>query len=119
MSLLDGEKAPYVPADGMILNTVTVEFTPGESVLDVLKRVCEASGILLEYSWAPVYDAYYLEGINHLYELDCGSESGWMYQVNGSFPNYGCSEYEVKPGDSIAWRYTCIGTGADLGAEEN
>ena len=119
LPLLDGEKAPYVPADGMILNTVTVEFTPGESVLDVLKRVCEASGILLEYSWAPVYDAYYLEGINHLYEFDCGSESGWMYQVNGSFPNYGCSEYEVKPGDSIAWRYTCIGTGADLGAEEN
>ena len=119
LSLLDGEKAPYVPADGMILNTVTVEFTPGESVLDVLKRVCEASGILLEYSWAPVYDAYYLEGINHLYELDCGSESGWMYQVNGSFPNYGCSAYEVKPGDSIAWRYTCVGMGADLGAEEN
>ena len=119
LSLLDEEKAPYVPAGGMILDTVTVEFTPGESVLDVLKRVCEASHILLEYSWAPVYDAYYLEGINHLYEFDCGSESGWMYQVNGSFPNYGCSDYEVKPGDSIVWRYTCIGMGADLGAEVN
>ena len=111
---LDEGKVPYVPADGVILPKTEVEFTPGESVFDVLRRVCEAAEVSMEYSWAPLYDAYYLEGINHLYELDCGTESGWMYRVNGSFPNYGCSDFKLQPGDEIQWLYTCVGTGADL-----
>ena len=115
--LLDEAKAPYVPADGVILPEITVEFTPGDTVFDVLQKVCEAADIPLEYSWTPLYDSYYLEGINHIYEYDCGAESGWMYQVGGTFPNYGCSSYEVKPGDRIEWLYTCIGLGADLGAK--
>ena len=116
-NLLEEAKIPYVPANGVILPEITVEFTPGENVFDVLQRVCEAADIPLEYSWTPLYDSYYLEGICHLYEFDCGPESGWMYQVNGTFPNYGCSSYEVQPGDSIEWLYSCIGLGADLGAD--
>jgi len=116
-NLLEEAKVPYVPADGVILPEVTVEFTPGENVFDVLQRVCEAADIPLEYSWTPLYDSYYLEGICHLYEFDCGPESGWMYQVSGKFPNYGCSSYEVQPGDRIEWLYSCIGLGADLGAD--
>ena len=117
LNLLEEAKVPYVPADGVILPEITVEFAPGESVFDVLQRVCEAADIPLEYSWTPLYDSYYLEGICHLYEFDCGAESGWMYQVNGSFPNYGCSSYEIHPGDRIEWLYSCIGLGADLGAD--
>ena len=116
-NLLEEAKVPYVPADGVILPEITVEFTPGENVFDVLQRVCEAADIPLEYSWTPLYDSYYLEGICHLYEFDCGPESGWMYQVSGTFPNYGCSSYEVQPGDRIEWLYSCIGLGADLGAD--
>ena len=69
---LEEAKAPYVPEDGEILPVVTVEFTPGETVFDVLQRVCKASELQLEYSWTPLYDSYYVEGINHLYEFDCG-----------------------------------------------
>ena len=115
--VLEEAKVPYVPADGVILPEITVEFTPGENVFDVLQRVCEAADIPLEYIWTPLYDSYYLEGICHLYEFDCGPESGWMYQVSGKFPNYGCSSYEVQPGDRIEWLYSCIGLGADLGAD--
>ena len=114
---LEEAKAPYVPESGEILPVVTVEFTPGETVFDVLKRVCEAADLQIEYSWTPLYDSYYVEGINHLYEFDCGFESGWMYQVNDGFPNYGSSAYEVKPGDKIEWKYTCAGLGTDVGAE--
>lgn len=117
LNMLEEAKMPYVPADGVILAEITVEFSQGESVFDVLQRVCAAADIPLEYSWTPLYDSYYLEGICHLYEFDCGAESGWMYQVNGSFPNYGCSSYEVKPGDQIEWLYSCVGLGADLGAD--
>ena len=114
---LEQAKAPYVPEDGVILPVTTVEFTPGETVFDVLQRVCEASDLQIEYSWTPLYDSYYIEGINHLYEFDCGFESGWMYKVNGWFPNYGCSAYELQGGDDIVWAYTCVGLGMDLGAE--
>ena len=114
---LEEAKAPYVPEDGEILPVVTVEFTPGETVFDVLQRVCEASELQLEYSWTPLYDSYYVEGINHLYEFDCGFESGWMYKVDGWFPNYGCSAYELQGGEEIVWYYTCKGLGTDVGAE--
>ena len=114
---LEAAKLPYVPASGEILPVITVEFTPGETVFDVLKRVCEASDLQIEYSWTPLYDSYYIEGINHLYEFDCGFESGWMYKVNGLFPNYGCSAYELQGGEEIVWAYTCVGLGSDLGAE--
>ena len=114
---LEKAKAPYVPEDGVILPVTTVEFTSGETVFDVLQRVCEAADIQLEYSWTPLYDSYYVEGINHLYEFDCGFESGWMYKVNGWFPNYGCSAYELQGGEEIVWCYTCTGLGTDVGAE--
>ena len=114
---LEEAKFPYVPEDGEILPVVTVEFTPGETVFEVLNRVCEAADLQIEYSWTPLYDSYYIEGINHLYEFDCGFESGWMYKVNGWFPNYGCSAYELQGGEEIVWEYTCVGLGADLGAE--
>ena len=114
---LEKAKAPYVPEDGVILPVTTVEFTSGETVFDVLRRVCEAADIQLEYSWTPLYDSYYVEGINHLYEFDCGFESGWMYKVNGWFPNYGCSVYELQGGEEIVWCYTCTGLGTDVGAE--
>ena len=109
-------KSKYVPSDGRILSKAEVEFSEGESVFDVLKRLCDSNKIQLEYSWTPFYNSYYVEGIHQLYEFDCGSESGWMYQVNGIFPNYGCSSYTLKDGDSIKWCYTCKGLGADIGA---
>lgn len=114
---LDPAKAPYVPEDGVILKETVVEFEDGETAFDVLRRACTACDIQLEYSWTPLYDSYYVEGISHLYEFDCGSQSGWMYKVNGAFPNYGCSSYEIRNGDEIVWCYTCEGLGVDVGAE--
>ncbi len=115
MDDLKAGKNKYVPSNGVILATSKVEFTDGETVFDVLKRACSYTGIQLEYSYTPMYGSYYVEGINHLYEFDCGSQSGWMYKVNGWFPNYGCSSYKLKNGDAIVWSYTCKGLGADVG----
>lgn len=109
-------KSSCVPGNGVILAASTVRFAQGDTVLDVLKAASSATGLQLEYSYTPGYGSYYVEGINNLYEFDCGNESGWMYKVNGWFPNYGCSEYQVHDGDVIVWCYTCKGYGADLGA---
>ena len=116
---LKAGKEGYVPASGTILATSRVSFEDGEPVFDVLQRACSAAGLQLEYSWTPMYNSYYIEGINNLYEFDCGNESGWMYKVNGWFPNYGCSSYTLKDGDVIVWCYTCKGLGADVGGRMN
>ena len=114
MDILDKSKKEIIPDDGWILKPVTVNFNEGESVFDVLKQVCRDNKIQLEFSFTPIYNSAYIEGINNLYEFDCGSLSGWMYEVNDWFPNYGCSRYEVKNGDVIEWQYTCD-LGGDIG----
>ena len=116
--LVEG-KNKYVPSNGTILATSTLSFSEGDTVFDVLKNACTLADIQLEYSWTPMYNSYYVEGINQLYEFDCGNESGWMYKVNGWFPNYGCSSYKINDGDIIVWYYTCKGLGADVGASVN
>lgn len=113
---LKKEKQPFVPKDGWILAPTEVTLKEGESVYDILVRVTRAAGIQMEASWTPMYDAYYIEGLNQLYEFDCGGLSGWMFQVNGWFPNYGCSKYtDLHDGDVVKWEYTCD-LGHDLGA---
>ena len=108
-------KAEFVPSNGVILPMVQVPFYENETVFEVLNRICKTANIQIEYSWTPLYGSYYIEGINHLYEFDCGEQSGWMYKVNEWFPNYGCSSYYVEDGDVIVWCYTCKGLGADVG----
>ena len=111
---LDPEKIELVPKDGIILKKQKVQFKEGESVYDVLVKVCKDNNIHMESSWTPMYNSAYIEGINNLYEFDCGSLSGWMYKVNEWFPNYGCSRYVLKNGDDVVWCYTC-NLGYDVG----
>ena len=103
-----------VPDDGVILPPLSLSFNEGESVFDVLARVCREQHIHMEYTNTPIYNSAYIEGIGNLYEFDCGAGSGWMYRVNGWFPNYGSSRYAVKDGDVIEWLYTCD-LGRDIG----
>ncbi len=107
MELCDPEKQELIPADGWILAPVTVTFEEGESVFDMLLRVCRENAIHMEYSWTPIYNSAYIEGIHNLYEFDVGALSGWMYSVNDWFPNYGCSRYQLHDGDTVNWVYTC------------
>ena len=111
---IDPEKVELVPEDGWILAPVTVEFTAGQNVFDVLLATVKANAIHMEYQNTPMYETAYIEGIGNLYEFDCGELSGWMYKVNGWFPNYGCSRYQLKEGDVIEWVYTCD-LGVDVG----
>lgn len=115
LDALDAGKQDLVPEDGWILAPMQVSFSEGESVFDVLQRICRAQKIHMEFEDTPLYDSAYIEGIGNLYEFDCGPLSGWEYAVNDWFPNYGCSRYTLKDGDVIAWLYTCD-LGADIGA---
>ncbi len=114
MEFCDPEKRELVPEDGWIIAPQKVVFYEGESVFTVLQRVCKALEIPMEFVNTPIYNSAYIEGISNLYEFDVGELSGWMYEVNGWFPNYGCSRYLLQNGDIIEWHYTCD-LGADIG----
>ena len=114
MAWLDPEKVELVPEDGWILEPTAVTYYEGESVFNVLQRTCKQNRIHMEFENTPIYNSAYIEGINNLYEFDCGELSGWMYKVNDWFPNYGCSRYQLHEGDVICWVYTC-NLGIDVG----
>ncbi|QCR32100.1 DUF4430 domain-containing protein [Lysinibacillus sp. SGAir0095] len=116
---LQSEK--YVPSNGVILKASKYELlSEKETVWDVLLRATKEHSIQLEYQGANenIYNSVYVEGINHLYEFSAGELSGWMYSVNGVFPNFGCSQYVLKDGDVIEWHYT-VDLGRDLGHDWN
>ena len=106
----------HLPSNGIILQNMKVEFNEGDTVFDILVKVTRKKGIHMEYRGSG--SNTYIEGINNLYEFDGGSNSGWMYSVNGVYPHYGVGAYKVKSSDVIKFNYTC-NLGADLGARAN
>ena len=111
---LKQEKLELLPSDGKILAPTKTSFTSGESVFDVLQRVCRENEIHMEASFTPLYGSSYVEGICNLYEKDCGDLSGWTYFVNGECPSYGCSSYRLSDQDVVEWTFSC-NLGYDVG----
>ena len=106
-TVIPPEKKSVIPENGIIYAPKSVVFYDGETVFDVLRREMQNNRIHLEFSKTPLYDSYYIEGINNIYEFDFGELSGWLYSVNGVFPQYSSSQYTLKNGDNISWIYTC------------
>lgn len=106
----------HLPSNGVILGTKTVEIKEGDTVFEVLQKVVRDNNIHMEYTGSG--STIYIEGIHNLYEFDGGPDSGWMYSVNGWYPNYGAGVYKLKANDVIKWNYTCD-LGADLGRGMN
>lgn len=114
MDSLAVQKKQLVPQNGIILPLTKVSFTQGESAFDILLRITKQKGIHMEFVNTPAYKSAYIEGINNLYEFDCGPLSGWMYNVNGEYQSDGVSQRKVNSNDKIEFRYTC-NLGEDLG----
>ncbi len=106
----------YVPQDGVILARTEYVLRNGDTVYDILDRAMRHNQIPLVCMYSQNYSSVYVQGIHHLFEFSCGELSGWTYMVNGVFPNYGCSRYELKDGDEIVWCYTCD-LGRDVGCD--
>lgn len=113
---LKAEKKGIIPKDGIIFKEKKVVFYEGESVFNVLLREMKKNKIHLEFVNTPIYKSAYIEGIANIYEFDCGAQSGWMYRVNGVYPNYGSSRYTLSRGDKVEWIYT-VDLGRDIGAD--
>ncbi|QGR00017.1 DUF4430 domain-containing protein [Paenibacillus psychroresistens] len=99
---------------GFVVSPTTVELETGDTAWSVLKRVLDSRGIAYRSQWYDGFGSIYVQSIAGDGEFDNGSGSGWMYNVNGVYPNYGSSDYVLMAGDSLQWRYT-ISLGEDLG----
>ena len=92
----------------IILSGSNYDFDDGDTVLDITKAVLTREGIS--------YDANgeYMAEIDGLAEFDNGAQSGWMYKINGNFPDYGASGVRASDVDDIVWLYT-TNMGIDVG----
>ena len=90
-----------VPQDGIMLSLGDTQIQENETVLDVLKKVTKDKKIIL------IARDGYVSNIGGLADRskDFGAESGWLYSVNGEFPSLGVSQYELKDGDKIEFKF--------------
>lgn len=106
----------YVPTDGEILPLTEYVLRPNDTVYSILDRAIRHNKIHMEVIFSPYYKSVYIRGINNVYEFSVGELSGWMYQVNGIFPQFGASLYKLNAGDVVEWKYTCD-LGRDIGGD--
>lgn len=101
---------------GFVVSTTKVEMKSGDTAWSILQRMLDSRGISYDYSLSDKYGSVYVESIAGDGEFDHGSGSGWMYNVNGWYPDYGASKYILNEGDRLQWRYT-TNLGSDLGED--
>ncbi len=77
-----------------------VPYTEGMTAMDALKAAAKLKGIEVDESHG------YVRGIGGLYEKDCSGSSGWLYNVNGEYPNVACDKYTLNENDEITFIYT-------------
>lgn len=124
--IIEEELTPVIPTDnivtlsvekrtlgqGDILSPMDVTLQSGDTAFTLLKRVADQKGIAIDYTGAGA--ELYVKSIGGLGEFDEGPLSGWMYSVNGTFPDYSAGNYTLKNGDVVRWQYT-KNLGEDLG----
>ncbi len=103
-TLKKDKKSEYIPEDCVILKATSFDIDADDTVYDVLLEASKRYGIQLDNRGSA--GNAYIAGIQYLYEFDYGELSGWMYQVNGAFPDVGCQSCHLKDGDKIEWLYT-------------
>ena len=96
------------PKGTTFLKKTSYSVEKGTSVYDLLQE----TGLDIEVTRSAY--GVYVKAIEGLAEFDEGNESGWMYRVNGKFPNYSASLYILSKGDYIEWLYT-RNCGDDIG----
>jgi len=90
--------------NSVILDETEFVIEAGDTVYTVLIEAAKKYGILIENNGND--KMAYIVGINNIYEMDHGDLSGWIYTVNGKSVSVGCSECELRDGDTVIWEYT-------------
>ena len=114
MDLIDESvnTADVIPADGIVLEYCEVWLPDGATAFDALTLAARQQNVRVNGS-GTLYGVY-VSAIGHIAEFGFGSMSGWLYSVNGEYPEMSCADYKLADGDAVEFHYTCdysAGTG--------
>ena len=104
--------AEVIPQDGYVIKSCEVLLPEGASAFDALTAAAREQRVRVDYTgsaWGT-----YVRGIGYIYEFGFGELSGWMYRVNGEFPEMSASDFTLSEGDKVEFVYTCD-IGRDVG----
>lgn len=114
MDIIDPAVNPpeVVPEDGVIIARCEVSLPEGATAFDALAAAARKQRVRVDYTGS-AYGTY-VRGIGYVTEFGFGELSGWMYTVNGEFPDVSVSDRVLGSGDVVEFRYTCD-LGRDVG----
>lgn len=95
-----------------IIRSTKVTLQSGDTAFTLLKRIVDEKGVSIDYNGSGA--TLYVKAIDGLREFDGGPDSGWMYLVNGEYPNHSAGTHTLRDGDVLRWRYT-KDLGRDIG----
>ena len=101
-----------IPADGVVIQECSLSLPEGSSAFDALVAAARQQQVRVDYtgtSWGT-----YVRSIGHICEFGFGELSGWMYRVNGEFPQVSAGDFTLCDGDVVEFVYTCA-LGRDVG----
>lgn len=101
-----------IPKDGVVIAACEVSLPEGASAFDALTAAAREQRVRVDYSGS-AYGAY-IRSIGYICEFGFSETSGWMYRVNGEFPEVSASGYRLSEGDVVEFVYTCD-LGRDVG----
>ena len=110
------DKDSHIPDDGIILDTTEFKINEGDTAYSILLEASKRYDIRIDNRGSD--SNAYISGIQYLYEYEYGDLSGWMYRVNGEFPDVGSQSCTLTDGDRVEWLYT-KNIGKDLASNDN
>jgi len=85
----------------VFLPSRSFDLNPGETVYDLLRR----TDLTIISRGHPTMGMY-VANINGWGEFSDGPLSGWMFRVNGVFPDHSSSVHVLRDGDRVEWLFT-------------
>jgi len=95
----------HTDTDMWIQPTIVYDQPEGTTAMDVFQQVLTANGYTYEAKGS------YVQAITHpngtrVAEFSKGPNSGWLFRVNGEFPDVTMSDYQLSDGDVIEVLFT-------------
>lgn len=95
----------HTDTDMWIQPTIVYDQPEGTTAMDVFQQVLTANGYTYEAKGS------YVQAITHpngtrVAEFSKGQNSGWLFRVNGEFPDVTMSDYQLSDGDVIEVLFT-------------
>jgi len=89
--------------DGNINNYDGIKLGEEKTVFDLLKKVTGENNLELSFKEYPG-SGVFIESIDRAAN-DAKNNKWWQYWVNGEYAKIGASDFQLKNGDFIEWKY--------------